>query len=200
MIYVVSGPSGCGKSTLIGRVLASLEDVRFSISHTTRKRRESEVEGKDYYFVDRGVFQKMVRRGQFVESALVHGAYYGTSKKELAKGKRGDVILDIDIQGARQIQKRIPSAVSIFVLPPSFAELRKRIKSRGLDSVQAVRDRMNTARKEVRAYGSFDYVLINDDLDRAARELTSILQCRRALLPARKRTIQPILKTFRGKR
>ena len=200
MIYVVSGPSGCGKSTLIGRVLASLEDVRFSISHTTRKRRESEVEGKDYYFVDRGVFQKMVRRGQFVESALVHGAYYGTSKKELAKGKRGDVILDIDIQGARQIQKRIPSAVSIFVLPPSFAELRKRIKSRGLDSVQAVRDRMNTARKEVRAYGGFDYVLINDDLDRAARELTSILQCRRALLSARKRTIRPILETFRGKR
>ena len=99
MIYVVSGPSGCGKSTLIGRVLASLEDVRFSISHTTRKRRESEVEGKDYYFVDRGVFQKMVRRGQFVESALVHGAYYGTSKKELAKGKRGDVILDIEMIG-----------------------------------------------------------------------------------------------------
>lgn len=199
MIYVVSGPSGCGKSTLIRQVLANLEDVRFVVSHTTREKRGAEVEGKDYYFVDRDSFRRMVRRGQFVEWALVHGAYYGTSKKELAKGGYKDIVLDIDIQGARQIRKKVPSAVFIFVLPPSFEELRKRIEGRGLDSAEAVRKRMATARNEVRAYASFDYVLVNDDLDRAADELESILRCRRALLSDRRRAIQPILKSFRGK-
>ncbi|HUU38984.1 MAG TPA: guanylate kinase [Candidatus Desulfaltia sp.] len=199
MIYVVSGPSGCGKSTLIRQVFANLEDVRFVVSHTTREKREAEVEGRDYYFVDRDSFRRMVRRGQFVEWALVHGAYYGTSKKELAKGGYKDIVLDIDIQGARQIRKKVPSAVFIFVLPPSFEELRKRIEGRGLDSAEAVRKRMATARNEVRAYASFDYVLVNDDLDRAADELESILRCRRALLSDRRRAIQPILKSFRGK-
>jgi guanylate kinase len=199
MIYVISGPSGCGKSTLIRRVLANLGDVRFSVSHTTREKRESEVEGEDYYFVNRESFRRMVRRGQFAEWALVHGAYYGTSKKELAKGRSKDIVLDIDIQGARQIRKKIPAAVLIFILPPSFEGLRRRIEGRGLDSAEAVRKRMATARDEVRSYASFDYVLVNDDLDRAAEELEAILRCRRALLSARKRAIQPILKSFRGK-
>jgi guanylate kinase len=199
MIYVISGPSGCGKSTLIRRVLANLGDVRFSVSHTTREKRESEIEGKDYYFVDRESFRRMVRRNQFAEWALVHGAYYGTSKKELAKGGPKDIVLDIDIQGARQIRKKIPAAVLIFILPPSFEELRRRIEGRGLDSAEAVRKRMATARDEIRSYASFDYLLVNDDLDMAAEELEAILRCRRALLSARKRAIQPILKSFRGK-
>jgi guanylate kinase len=200
MIYVISGPSGCGKSTLIRRVLTSLGDVRFSVSHTTREKRESEVEGEDYYFVDRESFRGMVRRGQFAEWALVHEAYYGTSKKELTKGRSRDVVLDIDIQGARQIRKKVPAAVLIFILPPSFESLRRRIKERGLDSAEAVRKRLAAAREEVKAYESFDYVLVNDDLDRAAGELEAILRCRRALLSARKRAIQPILKSFRAKR
>ncbi len=200
MIYVISGPSGCGKSTLIRRVLASLGDVRFSVSHTTREKRESEVEGEDYYFVDRESFQEMIRRGQFAEWALVHRAYYGTSKKELTKGRSKDIVLDIDIQGARQIRKKVPAAVFIFILPPSFEGLQRRIEGRGLDSAEAVRRRMAAAREEVKAYASFDYVLVNDDLDRTAEELEAILRCRRALLSARKRAIQPILKSFRGKR
>jgi len=199
MIYVISGPSGCGKSTLIRRVLANLGDVRFSVSHTTREKRESEIEGKDYYFVDRESFRRMVRRNQFAEWALVHGAYYGTSKKELAKGRPKDIVLDIDIQGARQIRKKVPAAVLIFILPPSFEELRRRIEGRGLDSAEAVRKRMATARDEIRSYTSFDYLLVNDDLDMAAEELEAILRCRRALLSARKRAIQPILKSFRGR-
>jgi guanylate kinase len=200
MIYVISGPSGCGKSTLIRRVLTSLGDVRFSVSHTTREKRESEVEGEDYYFVGRESFRGMVRRGQFAEWALVHEAYYGTSKKELTKGRSRDVVLDIDIQGARQIRKKVPAAVLIFILPPSFESLRRRIKERGLDSAEAVRKRLAAAREEVKAYESFDYVLVNDDLDRAAGELEAILRCRRALLSVRKRAIQPILKSFRAKR
>ncbi len=199
MIYVITGPSGCGKSTLIRRVLANLENVGFAVSHTTREKRTSEVDGKDYHFVTREVFQRMVQRGQFIELALVHGAYYGTSKKELRKGKSRDLILDIDVQGARQIRRNVPSAVFIFVLPPSFSELRKRIEERGLDSAEAVRKRLATARNEVKSYSSFDYILVNDDLDRAAQELEAILRCRRALLSARKRAIRPILESFRGK-
>lgn len=199
MIYVLSGPSGCGKSTLIRRVLRELDDVRFAVSHTTREKRASEVDGEDYHFVGREAFQKMIRRGGFVEWALVHGEYYGTSKKELAAGKHTDIILDIDIQGARQIRRKVPSAVFIFVLPPSFGELRKRIKGRGLDKAESVRKRLATARDEIKAYTRFDYIVVNDDLDRAAAELEAILRCRRALRPARKRSIQPILKSFRGK-
>lgn len=199
MVYVISGPSGCGKSTLIRRILASLDGVRFSVSHTTRERRRSEVEGKDYYFVTRERFLRLVEKGAFVEWAAVHGAYYGTSKKELTRGGDSDVILDIDVQGAAQVRKKVLTAVFIFVLPPSLRELRKRIEGRGLNSAADIRKRLATARKEVRAYSSFDYVVVNDDLDAAAGELESILRCRRARLAARKKSIGPILKSFRGK-
>jgi guanylate kinase len=199
MVYVISGPSGCGKSTLIRRILANLDGVRFSVSHTTRERRRSEVEGKDYYFVTRERFLRLVEKGAFVEWAAVHGAYYGTSKKELTRGGDSDVILDIDVQGAAQVRKKVRTAVFIFVLPPSFRELRKRIEGRGLNSAADIRKRLATARKEVRAYNLFDYVVINDDLDAAAGELESILRCRRARLAARKKSIGPILKSFRGK-
>lgn len=200
MIYVISGPSGCGKSTLIRRVLAGLDGVRFSVSHTTREKRKSEVEGKDYYFISRDRFLRLVAKDAFVEWAVVHGAYYGTSKRELARDANSDVILDIDVQGAAQVKKRIKTAVFIFVLPPSFRELRKRIEERGLDSAAAIRRRLATARKEVRAYASFDYVVVNDDLGTARRELESILLCRRASLAARKKRLAPILRSFRGRR
>jgi guanylate kinase len=199
MLYVISGPSGCGKSTLIRRVLASLDGVRFSVSHTTRKRRRSEVEGKDYYFVSRDRFLRLVEKDSFVEWAVVHGEYYGTSRKELTRGEGLDVILDIDVQGAAQVKKRIRTAVFIFVLPPSFRELRKRIEKRGLDRAEDIRERLTAAKREVRSYRSFDYIVVNDDLERAAREVESILRSRRARLAARTRSIGPILKSFRGK-
>jgi guanylate kinase len=199
MIYVISGPSGCGKSTLIRRVLAGLDGVRFSVSHTTREKRESEREGKDYYFVSRDRFLRMVKKNAFVEWAVVHGFYYGTSRRELTKGRNSDLILDVDIQGAAQVRKRIRTAVSIFILPPSFGELRRRILKRGLDSPAAIRKRLAMARKEVRSYSSFDFVVVNDRLETAARELESILRCGRARLAARKKSLEPILKSFRGK-
>jgi len=199
MIFVISGPSGCGKSTLIRRVLGRLDGVRFSVSHTTRPKRQSEVEGKDYYFVSQDQFLRLVKRNAFVEWAVVHGACYGTSRRELTKRKNPDVILDIDVQGARQVRKKIRTAVLIFVLPPSFRELRRRIEERGLDSAAAIRKRLVTARKEVRAYTAFDYVVVNDRLETAARELESILRCRRARLAARKKSLGPILKSFGGK-
>ena len=199
MVYVISGPSGCGKSTLIRRVVARLDGVRFSVSHTTREKRKSETEGKDYYFVSRERFLRLVEKGAFVEWALVHDAYYGTSRQELAKGRDRDVILDIDVQGAAQVRKMVPAAVFIFVLPPSFQELRKRIKGRGLNSAADIRKRLATAKKEVRAYSSFDYIVVNDDLEPAAADLESILRCRRARVAAREKSIGPILQSFRSK-
>jgi len=199
MIYVVSGPSGCGKSTLIRRVLARLDDVRFSVSHTTRAKRRSEAEGRDYHFVSQDRFLGLIKRDAFVEWAVVHGAYYGTSRKELAKGRNGDIILDIDVQGAAQVRKKIRTAVFIFVLPPSFRELKKRIEERGSDSAADIRKRLATARKEVRSYNAFDYVVVNGDLGTAAGELESVLRCRRAQLAARKKSLGPILRSFRGK-
>ena len=200
MVYVISGPSGCGKSTLIRRVISGLDDVRFSVSHTTRTKRESEVDGRDYYFVDRDRFLRLVEKGAFIEWAVVHGAYYGTSKAELRKAGGQDIILDIDVQGAAQVRRKIRSAVFIFILPPSFQELRKRIESRGLDSAAEIRKRLATARKEVRSYRSFDYIVVNHDLETAGRELESILLCQRARLAVRKKAIGPILKSFRGRR
>jgi len=199
MIYVISGPSGCGKSTLIRRVLAGLDGVRFSVSHTTREKRESEVEGKDYYFVSQDRFLRLVKKNFFIEWAVVHGACYGTSKRELTKDRNLDIILDIDVQGAAQVRKKLGTAVFIFVLPPSFRELRKRIEKRSLDSALVIRKRLATARKEVRSYTAFDYVVVNDDLETAGRELESILLCRRARLAARRKSLGPILRSFRGK-
>ncbi len=196
MIYVVSGPSGSGKSTLIGLVLAVLKGARFSVSHTTRKKREGEVEGRDYYFVSPDEFQKMAKRGQFVEWAVVHGAQYGTSKKELKKGKKGDLILDIDVQGARQVKEKIKNAVFIFVLPPSFDALKKRLQRRRSDSAAAIRERLAVAREEVKDYSRFDYIMINDDLGDAADKLASIILCHRSRLAARRAEIKPILENF----
>jgi guanylate kinase len=199
MIYVISGPSGCGKSTLIRRVLARLCGFRFSVSHTTREKRESEVEGKDYYFISQDRFLRMAKKDAFVEWAVVHGAYYGTSRRELTRHRKLDVVLDIDVQGAAQVRKKIDTAVFIFILPPSFQELRRRIQERGLDSPAAIRKRLATARKEVRSYSAFDYVVVNDDLETAGRELESILRCRQARLAVREKSLGPILKSFRGK-
>lgn len=199
MIYVISGPSGCGKSTLIRRVLAGLCGVRFSVSYTTREKRESEVEGKDYYFISRDRFLRMVKKNAFVEWAVVHGAYYGTSKRELTRHRNLDVILDIDVQGAAQVRKKFKRAVFIFILPPSLRELRRRIEGRGLDSAAAIRMRLATVKKEVRSYTAFDYVVVNDDLEAAGRELESILVCLRARLAVRGKSLEPILKSFRGR-
>jgi guanylate kinase len=196
VIYVVSGPSGSGKSTLIGLVLAELEGTRFSVSHTTRKKRAGETEGRDYYFVSPEKFRNMIKGGRFVEWAVVHGAYYGTSKKELRKGEKGDLILDIDVQGARQVRAKIRKAVFIFVLPPDYAVLKKRLEGRRVDSPAAIQARLAVARKEVKDYSRFDHVLINDDLDDAAAELASIIRCHRSRLAARRAKIKPILQSF----
>ena len=140
MLFVVTGPSGCGKSTMIHHVMRDLRRVRFSVSHTTRPRRPSESEGKDYHFVSRAVFERMIARKQFAEWAVVHGQLYGTSKREIAaKSRSGDLILDIDVQGARQMMASGVPLVPVFVLPPRYQDLVRRLRGRGEDKSESDR-------------------------------------------------------------
>lgn len=197
MLFVVSGPSGCGKSTIIHHLVRDLRRARFSVSHTTRPKRPSEEEGRDYYFVTRPEFQRMIARQQFLEWAVVHGQYYGTSKKEASeKGKTVDLILDIDVQGARQIRSSGRRAIFIFILPPVYNELRRRLKERGEDSAEVIERRLKNARKEILEYVHFDHLVVNDTLDRAVLELESIILCVRSRIDVRRPAIQPILKSF----
>ncbi|MBN2205959.1 MAG: guanylate kinase [Candidatus Aminicenantes bacterium] len=199
MIFVVSGPSGCGKSTLIGRVLARRRDLRFSVSHTTRARRKGERAGRDYFFVDPAAFERMAARGRFAEWAVVHGHRYGTSKAEVeVKGRGGDVVLDVDVQGARSIRALYKDAVTVFVLPPRPAVLRRRLIARGLDAPDAIRARLANARREIERYREFDYLVVNDDLERAAAELEAIIVGQRCRRPAREAALAPILRSFRA--
>jgi len=198
LIFVVSGPSGCGKSTIVDHVLKHVRNIHFSVSHTTRPKRNSEREGKDYYFVSRKEFERMITQKKFVEWAVVHGNYYGTSKREVRiKGKKGDIILGIDVQGAEQIRKKFKKAVFIFILPPDFKELRRRLEKRREDSPEAVCRRLEVSKKEVRHYSSFEYVIVNDCLDQAVSELESIILSTRCRLEMRREEIKPILENFK---
>jgi guanylate kinase len=199
MLFVISGPSGAGKSTLCRRVLDNLESLEFSVSHTTRKKRKGEVEGKDYYFVSQEEFKSLIKSNGLAEWAVVHGHYYGTSKIELEKkGTEGDILLDIDTQGAQQIREKYKKAVFVFIMPPHFQDLKRRLKTRGQESSVSVQKRLEVARKEIRNYHQFDYVVINDELKKAAQELESILRATKCSLDSRKMEILSILRSFSG--
>lgn len=197
MLFVVTGPSGSGKSTIVHHVLSDLRNVQFSVSHTTRPKRSSEEDGREYYFVSDKEFEGMIARKKFVEWAVVHGHYYGTSKKEVEdKRERKDVILDVDVQGAAQIRKKYKKAVFVFVLPPRFQELKRRLEERGADSPAVIRQRLRDAKKEIREYVHFGYIVVNDRLDKAVLELESIILSARCRLEVRKKDIRPIVRSF----
>lgn len=197
MLFVVTGPSGSGKSTIVHHVLSDLRNVQFSVSHTTRPKRSSEEDGREYYFVSDKEFERMIARKKFVEWAVVHGHYYGTSKKEVEdKRERKDVILDIDVQGAAQIRKKYKKAMFVFVLPPRFQELKRRLEERGTDSPAVIRQRLRDAKKEIREYVHFGYIVVNDRLDKAVLELESIILSVRCRLEVRKKDIRPIVRSF----
>jgi len=197
MIFVITGPSGCGKSTLVNRVLRDVEDIQFSVSHTTRKKRDPEEEGKDYCFISKAEFEQMIGEDKLAEWAIVHGYYYGTSRKEIEKkGAQGDLILNIDVQGAQQMMEKSKKAIFIFVVPPSFQELERRLKKRGDESPDSIKRRLEAAKKEIRHYPRFDYIVINDQLDDAAVELKSIILSTRCSLEFRKKELVPILRSF----
>ncbi len=184
-LIVVSGPSGAGKSTVIHKMMAGRDDIRFSVSATTRTPREGEVNGKDYYFLDRETFEKMIGEGAFLEHAQYVGNYYGTPAAPVMENLRNgvNVILDIEVQGASNVRKAMPEAVTVFLAPPSFEALEARLRGRGLDSEEKIRQRLARAREEYLEIPKYDYIVINDDADEAAEELAAILlaaQCKTA--------------------
>lgn len=197
MLFIITGPSGCGKSTLAGRVLEELDNIDFSVSYTTRKKRNSEEEGKDYYFVSEGEFKRMIEDMKLVEWAVVHGNYYGTSKRELEKkATKGDILLDIDVQGAHQIKEKFKKTVFIFIMPPLYLELKKRLEKRGEESPESINERLDVAKKEIRHYHHFDYIIINDLLEKAVEELKSIILSTRCRFDPCKKEIMLILRSF----
>lgn len=181
-LIIISAPSGTGKTTILKKVMPHLQGLAFSVSHTTRAPRSGEENGKDYHFVSKDAFRTLRDQGGFLEWAEVHGNFYGTSKKEVADqlGQGLDVFLDIDIQGARQVRKAAPDAISIFISPPSWQEQKKRLIGRGTDSAETIELRLANAKEEMADVGLYDYVVMNDDLDTAARMLEAIILAMRA--------------------
>jgi guanylate kinase len=198
IIFILSAPSGAGKTTLLRTVRERLGGLDDSVSYTTRPPRAGEQDGVDYHFLDEAAFRERVDRGFFAEWARVHRHLYGTSREDLQRIiERGqDAIMDIDIQGARQMKRAFPDAVTIFVIPPALGELEARLRRRGTEGEEAVRLRLETAERELEALPEYEYLIINDHLAKAAAELDAIIMAER--LKARRRDPATILKAVRG--
>lgn len=201
-LFILSAPSGTGKTTLIHSMVrggvGNLADLFFSVSHTTRQPRRGEVDGTDYHFVDRAIFERMIAEDRFVEHAEYNHNLYGTSRSEVEpRLERGeDVILEIEVQGAEQVLRRYPQAVSIFVLPPGFQALRERLVQRGLDGEETVRRRLSVSYSEIRCYGLYDYAIINDDAKRASEALAAIILARRHRRERMEERAKSVLRDF----
>ncbi len=199
-VFIVSAPSGSGKSTLVNKLLATMDSLHFSVSYTTRAPRGSEKPGESYFYIGRKEFEERAANGEFLEYAPVFGNYYGTHRGELERafsaGK--DLLLDIDVQGARQLRENLPEglAVSIFILAPSRAELEKRLRARSEDSETVIERRLRDAAGEIRNYGQYDYVLVNREVEESVEILRSIVRAERVRRSRVEREIQPILESF----
>jgi guanylate kinase len=180
-VYIISAPSGSGKSTLVNSVRKIIPGLDFSISYTTRPPRGNEQNGREYFFVQRAEFEQMLRNDEFLEHAEVFGNCYGTARRFLREAEqRGhDLLLDIDVQGAEQIKRKIPDAVSIFILPPNRQELEVRLRHRSLDTENVIQTRLVTATREIENYAKYDYILVNDRLEDSIEALKSILLAER---------------------
>lgn len=200
LVLIVSGPSGSGKSTLVEKIL-QLPGTMLSVSCTTRAPRKTETDGKWYNFVTEAEFQQMVAAGEFLEYAQVFGKnWYGTPRKWLEKARREhlDLVLEIDVQGAVQVKRNLPGAMAVFVLPPSREDLERRIRARGQDSEDEIHRRLDRARQEMLSYSSYDFAIINDDLERAGREVQAIALGSRCQVARNEDRIREILKSFGG--
>jgi guanylate kinase len=198
LLFIVSAPSGAGKTTLVERLVEQTPPLKMSRSYTSRRVREGEIDGVDYNFVSRDRFEAMVAAGEFLEWAAVFGDLYGTSvadtERLLESGH--DVVLVIDVQGARKVRRRGIETTAIFVMPPSFAALEQRLRGRSKDTEDAIRRRLEVARQEVAAYAEYDFVVINDELTSAVDRLRAIVVAQRARLPRLRREAESIVRTF----
>jgi guanylate kinase len=199
-IVIISAPSGAGKSTVVRHILSSMPDLRFSISHTTRSPRAREKNGREYFFVSTARFKKMVAAGEFVEWARVYGNLYGTSRLQLqqARQKGENILLDIDVQGHREVRRRLPEAISVFLLPPSYDELKNRLIDRRSDSAGAIQKRLSAALEEISHWPEYDYIVINHKANQASEALRDIIKAARFHRKSCREEIQQICKTFGG--
>lgn len=187
IVYIISAPSGSGKSTLVNEILKSVSDLEFSISYTTRAPRGSEANGRQYYFISRAEFEQMIREDAFLEHADVFGNYYGTALRFLreADQNRRDLLLDIDVQGAEQIQRKLPDATSIFILPPDRKTLEERLRKRSEDREEVIQRRLDAATREIENYERYNYILINDQLEDSIELLRAVVRGERLLRAGR---------------
>ena len=198
-VFIISAPSGSGKSTLVGQLMQTVPGLRFSVSYTTRQPRGQEKDGQDYYFISREEFEQRVRNKEFLEWAEVFGQdYYGTHQSELDRAAADgvDLVLDIDVQGARQLKERIPAGVSIFILAPSRKVLEQRLRTRSQDSEEVIQRRLKEAAEEIRNYSLYDYVLVNNQVQASVETLVSIVRATRSRRDRMEQEIRPILETF----
>ena len=197
-VIVVSAPSGAGKSTVLTRVLREVSGLRFSVSHTTRRPRPGERDGVEYHFVERPAFEALQQQGALLESAVVHGELYGTSWLEYQRAEREgvDLLLDVDVQGATLVRGRLPDAVGVFVLPPSFAALEERLRGRGQASEENIRRRLRAAADEVGRYADYDYVVVNEDLEACVSTVVSVVTAARARVSRMTAVATQVLETF----
>jgi guanylate kinase len=182
LLFIVSAPSGAGKSSLIEALLKEDLGLTLSVSYTTRAPRPGEQDGREYFFVDERTFLAMLERGEFLESALVHGNRYGTSHKVIRESLElgRDLLLEIDWQGAEQVRRLVPGALGVFILPPSMEELERRLRGRGKDSEEVIRRRLANAREEMEHAAEFEYAIINKDFDEARSDLAAVIRAERA--------------------
>lgn len=198
-LFVVSSPSGGGKGTLIRCVLDVVPNLSYSVSFTTRAPRPGELNGREYFFISPAVFHEMVASGEFLEWACVHGNYYGTAKQQVAEETAAgiDIVLEVDVQGAASVRQLLLDSVSIFILPPSYEVLKERLITRGTDSPEELEIRLRNAPEELRQYSAFDYVIINDEVDRAAAQLASIIYAERARCVRQENLVREVIEQFK---
>ena len=180
-LFIIAAPSGAGKSTLVNALLATDPSLKLSVSYTTRAPREGEIDGREYYFVDRAHFLALRDAGEFLESAEVHGNFYATSQHQIETGLAAghDIVLEIDWQGARQVRALFADTIGIFILPPAITELERRLRARGTDTEIVIQRRMAAARAEIEHAGDFEYAIINNDFGEAERDLVAIIRAAR---------------------
>jgi guanylate kinase len=200
-VFIISAPSGSGKSTLVSRLLQRDHRLRFSVSYTTRKPRGREKPGESYVFISRTEFEDRIEHGEFLEYAEVFGNYYGTNRNNLEQAYQEgkDLVLDIDIQGARQLKNKIPGAVSIFILAPSRDILEQRLRTRSEDTEEVIQRRLREAAEEIRNYKQYDYILINHRVEESVETLLSIIRAERVRRTRMEEQLRPILATFEQK-
>jgi guanylate kinase len=199
-LFVVSSPSGGGKGTIIRHVLAVVENLSYSVSYTTRAPRQGEVDGREYFFVSREIFEEMVAAGEFLEWACVHGNLYGTAKKQVIEETNAgaDIILEVDVQGAASVRQLLMDSVSIFILPPSYEVLKQRLIARGTDSPEELAVRLRNAPDELQQYSAFDYLIINDEIERASAQLASIIYAERARCMRQESLVLEVIEKFKS--